>query len=92
MDANEHSGIVHQRDNENKETMPLCIKRTVFYKSRLSRRHKKRVIWNLVRMPLMWSIVGGVILSVTTLGPKYLYPGTVCLYGSRLLDTTYLKI
>jgi predicted permease len=27
-------------------------------------------------MPLVWAILGSVILSVTTLGPRYLYPGT----------------
>lgn len=76
LDAIENSGTVRPRDDRDKEKMLLCLKNDVFYKTRLSRKHQKRVIWNLIRMPLMWSIVGGVILSVTTLGPKYLYPGT----------------
>jgi len=83
LDAIEDSGAVDEREDEDKETMPLRMESHVFYKTRLSRRHQNLVVWNLVRMPLMWSIVGGVILSVTTLGPKYLYPGTTFLHRKR---------
>lgn len=48
-----------------------------FYKSwRLTKKQAKVVLWNLAKAPLMWAVLGGTLLSVTTLGPRYLYPGT----------------
>lgn len=49
--------------------------KTSLYSKRLNRQEWKTVGKSLVRKPIIWSILFGVLMSVTTLGPRYLYPG-----------------
>lgn len=48
---------------------------SAWYQKRLTKAEMKRVAWHLTKAPLMWAVVAGVLLSVTTLGPRYLFPG-----------------
>ena len=41
----------------------------------ISRTQIKAIVVQILRNPILWAIFIGLILSVTTLGPKYLYPG-----------------
>lgn len=47
----------------------------VWYRKRVSRPEAYTILWNMAKAPLMWALVAGVLLSVTTLGPRYLFPG-----------------
>lgn len=42
----------------------------------VSRAQARTVGLQLARNPILWAILGGIVLSATTLGPRYLWPGT----------------
>jgi predicted permease len=47
-----------------------------WYHLHLSRAQMIYIMNKILRNPILWAIVIGIILSVTTLGPRYLNPGT----------------
>ncbi len=57
------------------QSMEYTTNDVVWYRKRVSRGEWKMIAWNLAKAPLIWAVVAGVLLSVTTLGPRYLFPG-----------------
>ena len=47
-----------------------------WYRLQLTRDRMIYILIKILRNPILWAIVIGIILSVTTLGPRYLDPGT----------------
>jgi predicted permease len=42
----------------------------------ISKAQARKICLQLAHNPILWAILGGIILSATTLGPRYLWPGT----------------
>ncbi len=72
----EIDSVRRQGSLENEEEQGKEMSVVPFYKTRLTRENALVMGKRLIKMPLAWAILSSVILSVTTLGPRYLYPGT----------------
>ena len=60
----------------------------------LTRQQLKAVGLQLLKNPILWAILIGLILSVTTLGPKYLSPGTPPLQPNcnYVIETGFIQL
>lgn len=68
-------------DDDDDDGMEMCVsssratKEHHWYRLDLTKTQLKYIGIKLVRNPILWAILIGIILSVSSLGPKYLSPG-----------------